>query len=449
MLSPHFPPEFGWFGPGRDSMELAMAFTELGHHLEVIACAEKFGAGDVYQGGIRVMRINWQSDHRKNSLIAQALPRARVLMNMNLAFWQAYLRAIRTVEFDIIDTGGFSAESLIPSILAECPVFARIHDRLPAFMEKELSIIGDGGFKFDNDLADSLQAISTCYANSLTVVGKSKHGFADRESFGQVNYSLDTSFFSPQGAAAIDTKNRPSLLVHTAIENEKYKGLFIDIVTRIKAEIPDLWLTLVAHDIFTESSESKLKQAMAAVGIECDMVINQNMSRLLMPGFWRSSWCGLILDWQHLAPYAILEPLACGIPIMAETEYADLGFLKEPNLLLEPKNFSPESIAEKLIALLKSEQQRKVFHDKGLEYIAANHCRKDNAKKIIRAYEETIEKFAETRRIAKLKRMEQLLKMAQSLSDNFDLWLYDLLFIHSFSFRLSHWLKKISKRARW
>ncbi len=70
-------------------------------------------------------------------------------MNMHLAIWDAFLNINQDNEYDIVDSCGFSAESLIPSLLSVCPVVARVHDRLPGFMEKELSIIGDSGFKFE------------------------------------------------------------------------------------------------------------------------------------------------------------------------------------------------------------------------------------------------------------------------------------------------------------
>lgn len=445
MITPHFPPEFGWYGPGRDSMELALDLSERGNQVEVIACHDTFAEGESYQDGIKVIRVNWLNDKRKSSLVAQSLPQARVLMNLNLAVWEAFLHASRSTEYDIVDTCGFSAESLIPSLLSLCPVVSRVHDQKPEFLEKELAMIGDSGFRFEKHLADSIRLMTNGCANSATTIGKEQPALAPGKEHAQLNYSLDTTFFSPEGLLALDTQERPVLLVHTSIENEKYKALLSEVVTRVKKEIPDLWLTVVAHDIYSESSESQMKEALLASGIVCDMVVNHNMSRLLMPGLWRNSWCGLILDWQGLAPYAVLEPLACAIPIVVESACADMGFLRKTDFLIQPREFSADLVAEKIIMLLKDEQLRKNLGKSARQYIVTSHCRKTNGEKILQSYVEAIEKFKETERKEKINKIELILKQCRSLSDSFDQWLYDLLFFRSFRFRVSHWIRKLSK----
>ncbi len=65
MISPHFPPEFGWYGPGRDSMELALELSQRGHQVDVIACLDKLDEGETHQDGMRVVRVNWQNNMRK------------------------------------------------------------------------------------------------------------------------------------------------------------------------------------------------------------------------------------------------------------------------------------------------------------------------------------------------------------------------------------------------
>ncbi len=444
MITPHYPPEFGWYGPGRDSMELALDLAEKGHQLEVIACADKLDAGETYQDGIKVIRVSWTTEVRSDSLIAYSLPKARLLMTMNMSLWEAFLQVSKKTKYDIIDTSGISAESLIPSILSECPVVARVHDCLPDFLEKKLSSIGDSRFRLEQQLADFLTSITNNYLSSRTTIGNAP---AATDSVGKLNYSLDTESFSPEGLPAIDTQGRPSLLVHTSIDNEKYKTLLSEVVKLVKREIPDLWLTVVAHDIYSESSEGKLREALAKGGIVCDLVINQNMSRLLMPGLWRTSWCGLILDWQQLYPYAVLEPLACGCPIVVETQFADMGFLSKTDFLYQPREFSAEPVAERIIALLKDENLRKDLGAAARDYVTANHCRKANGERIYNAYKKEIEKFKTIEQSAQIVRMERLLNQCRSLTAGIDRWLYDLLFLRSFRFRLSHWLRKLGRYA--
>lgn len=442
ILAPHFPPDFGWYGTGRDAMELAYALFEKGHQPEIIACSETLGAAQTHQDGFKVRRIKWLSEGRPNSISSHSLPRARVLMNLNLAAWRAFLAAYKETQFDIVDVSNYSAESLLPSIIAECPVVARQYDMNPEFLDKELSLIGDSGFKFEQQISATLKSVAGRCAFAVATVGKDESPAAAEKQSVRLNYSIDAEDFSPDGLPALDTGERPTLLIHTAIQDSRYLNLISDVVLRIKKEIPDLWLTIVAHDTYSESSESELKDELVKSNVTCDMVINHKMSRLLMPGLWRSSWCGLVLGWQRLSPYAILEPLSCAVPIIAETEKDLPGFLREADLLLNPKEFNADAIAEKLIATLKNAEIRKTAGAKCRQYILKEHCRNSNADKTLQAYQQSIENYKSVGRSRKTDTAERVLELMKDLSSGLDQWLYDLLFIRSFRFKLSHWLRK-------
>lgn len=442
LITPHYPPEYGWYGPGRDAMELAEELRERGCHVEVIACADKLPPGETWQDGIKVIRTDWRSQGGENGLVAHSLPQSRVLMNINLSAWHAYLKVCRESEFDIVDVAGFSAESLIPAIMADCPVVASVYDSPPAFLSRELELIGDSGFKFEKLIAGSLATLSSRCVSAVCAVGAQE---VEGDNVERRNYSLDTDIFSPEGPVAIDTKGRPALLIHSSIQSDRYKTLVSEIVSRVKKEVPDLWLTIVAQDIFSESSESEMKAALSQSGIECDMVINHVMARLLMPGLWRSSLCGLILDWKVMAPYALLEPLACGRPVVAESQSAEIAGLAGRDFIQQPPDFDVDKAAGKLIELLKSESLRSKLGKESRQYILANHCRKVNAEKIVSAYAESIEKFKIKGRKEKIERIEKVLDQIKSISQGLDQWLYDLLFVRSLRFRVSHWLKKFRK----
>ncbi len=431
MITPHYPPEFGWYGPGRDSMELALFLLESGHQVEVIACGDKLGDGETYQDGIKVTRISWHKNGNEKGLIAHSLPKTMQLTNINMAFWKAYLQSSKSTDYDVIDTCGVSAESLIPTIISDCPVFTRTHIQLPKFLEEKFKFKDDDSSKFEQQLTETLASISSQWITA--------------QSIGKLNYSLDTESFSPDGLLTVDTGDKPCLLIHTSIKNEKYKTMVRDIVAKIKIEIPELWLAIVAHDVDSEVSEVKASEALQKAGIACDMVINHSMSRFIMPGLWRNSWCGLILDWQSVGPYALLEPLSCARPIVAETAFADTSFIEKPELLNQNKEFSPDSVAEKLVSLLRDEHLRKSQGAAAREYILASHCRKANGEKVIKAYTEEIEKYRLTHRVDRINRMEQLLDQCRTLFDGLDQWLYNFLFLRSIRFRLSHWMKKFGK----
>jgi hypothetical protein len=165
-----------------------------------------------------------------------------------------------------------------------------------------------------------------------------------------------------------------------------------------------------------------------------------------MPGLWRNSVCGLVLDWKSLAPYAVLEPLSCGKPIVIESNCSNLDFLSNNEFLHQPADFTVGAVAAKLVELLKDEQLRTKLATEARKYILANHCRKSNADRIVKNYQDAIEEFKTSRRKQKIERMQNVILQGRSITKGLDQWLYDLLFVRSFRFRVSHWLKKFRNR---
>ncbi len=149
------------------------------------------------------------------------------------------------------------------------------------------------------------------------------------------------------------------------------------------------------------------------------------------------------MDWQKLAPYAVLEPLSCAVPIVAEWDSADMHFLKDPTVVVKPEQFNTEQVAKNVIALLKNEQLHKDLGERARRYILANHCRQADGEKTIKTYEKAIQEFGATQQAMKIQNLEKVLQQCSALSDRLDEWLYDFLFVRSLIFRLSHWLKEL------
>lgn len=413
-------------------MELAHELTQRGHEITVVACAQEGQAGESLQDGNRVLRVDWKKEPRPQSNIANCLPRSRLMMNLNLALWKGFLKVAKKEHFDVVDVVGTSAENLIPCLYDEAPVLSSNWLGQPNFIAKELSVIGQSAFQFETAIKDVLASI--------------KSGFTS-ETEGQdtaCSYVVDTDCFKPDVEKGVDTKGRPTILIYTSIGVESSQKLLADIFSHVKAAVPDVFMLVIAHDIYSESSEGELKKVLSASGIECDMVINRNMSKLILSNLWSSADCGVLIDWYDFSPQALLEPLACGKAVVANLSGVDSGFLKDKSVVSSLEDFKGEAIAKKLVELLKKDGVASTIGQKARQYILQNHCRKQMAENRLVSYNSAIKAYSsQSKREKKIGRLEKLLEYLAMLSDALDQMVYDLLFLSSTRFKVSHWLRKL------
>lgn len=435
MITPHYPPIYGWQGSGRACMEQAHALSALGHQVEVICCAQD-SSGESYQDGIKVIRTEWKKDTRLGKLLLLGLPRLRLLLNMHFSLWQTFLKASKNTRYDVIEVCGFSGESIVPTLLGTAPVHFRDYNCQPGFIREEFYSVDQSECAFQKNTEEVLRQLGGSCADSFSAASGEKPA-------NLANFPIDTQMFRPDGPKALNTGDRPALLIFTSVRNPKYEAFLIDLTLKLKAGIPNLWLTIVAHDISSEVDEKQVQCTLSQAGANCDILINSKMARLLLPGLWRSSHCGLIMDWQRSAPYAILEPLASGVPIIAEPNNADNGFLKDAHILVKPGDFTPQAVAEQLSTWLTDASQREKLAAAARKYVLAHHDSKSLTEETINLYRAITEDFAQSNNQKRIAKFEMLLVALGSLSESFDKMLYDLFYLHSWKFRFNHWLKKL------
>ncbi len=435
MITTHYPPDFGWQGSGRACLEQARALSSLGHQVEVL-CLSQNGYRESFQDGIKVIRTDWKKEPRLGRPVLMGLPRLRLLLNLHLSLWQTFLKASKKTRYDVIEVCGVSGESLVPSLLGTAPVHFRNYECLPVFMGEELSSVDNSESTFQKNTEEILRQLGGSCADSQSTL------YGDKQS-NLTNFPIDTDRFHTDGPKALNTEGRPSLLIFTSVRHPKYEAFLIELFLKLKARIPNLWLTVIAHDISSEEDERRTQRSLAQAGVDCDILINSKMARLLLPGLWRSSHCGLIMDWKNSSPYAVLEPLAAGVPIIVEPNDVDTRFLKDPQILVGLSNFTAQTVAEKLSTLLTDTSQRETLKAAARNYVLAHHDSMSLAKDTINHYRAISEKFAEDNYQRRIGRIETLMVSLQSLSDSFDKMLYDLIYLHSWKFRFNHWLKKL------
>lgn len=449
MITTHFPPDFGWSGTGRANLELANGLASLGHEVEVIACAEDETAiNNTYQDGVKVSRVIWKKQPR-TGLVAHTIPRSRFMLNLSVALWSEYLKCAKDTPYDIVDATCSYGESVIPALTGASPVVSRLYDRRAVFVEKELSFLGDTGFKFENELEKFFQNIAVSLSDDTVTISSDLLANTDNSTASHlINYPLDTELFCPEGEKALDLEGKPSLIIRMPVKDSAVKQKAGEIVRALMAEIPDLAITIVAPDLFTEDSEAQIKEELAAVGFASNMIISTGMSRLISAPLWRSADCALLLDWKDETPYAVLEALACGVPVVAENLLEEQIWLKDKSVILSPEVFSAPTVAEKLKLMISNSAESKSQRLKSRQYILDNHCHRQAAKQCVEYYENAIKRSREGTHISKrVGGFERALELVRKTSDRLDSFLYDLMFVHSFRFKVSHWVKKFNRKA--
>lgn len=448
MITSHFPPDFGWSGTGRANLELANGLTSLGHDIEVIACAEDETAiNNTYQDGVKVSRVSWKKQPR-SGLVAHTIPRSRLMLNLSVALWKEYLTCAKENHYDIVDATNSYGESLRPALVGASPVITRIYDQRAVFVEKELGFLGDTGFKFEGELEKFFQNAAVNLSDDTVALSDDLLNRGGEQNVTHlINYPLDTELFCPEGEKAIDLEGKPSLIIRMPVKDIQARQKAGEIVRALLSTIPDLAITIVAPDLFTEDSEAQIKEELAAVGFVSNMIISTGMSRLISAHLWRSADCALLLDWKNETPYAVLEALACGVPVVAEPISEEQIWLKDKSVILSPEGFAPVAVAEKLKLMISASEESKAQREKSRQYILANHCHREAAKQCVAFYENAIKKSKEEQLSNKISGFERALELVRTTSDRLDSFLYDLMFVHSLKFKVSHWFKKFNRKA--
>ncbi len=163
--------------------------------------------------------------------------------------------------------------------------------------------------------------------------------------------------------------------------------------------------------------------------------------------YYRSADVFVLPSLYDNAPCTVIEAMSCGKPVVGTSaggtrEYAIDG---ECGLIVAPGN--SEQLAGALISLLSDSDRRQQMGLKARTRVLQHFTKEQMTRRTVELYQTAIQNWQTSHRSAIYRgKPEELLPQFLGLLDASHSTLYDLVFLHSLSFRLEHWGEKARRR---
>lgn len=310
-ISQEYPPETGWGGIGSYTYEMAHGLAAVGHQVTVIsrAVGEETSTNE---DGIQIHRVVPKPE----------LDSVPVLWRLNRVWpgfaWAAMLklRSVHRVDrIDIVEAAEGRADSFFVGYLPGRPkLVTRLHTAR-IFIDQFNGNSGRRGAAQDYWLEKrSISRADLVTAPSKAVLGLTKTWVKlDDEKTQVVPNPISSSHFS-----APLSERAPIVLYVGRLERNKGAETMMNALPMLLEKFPALEFQFVGSDGLDTDGASWRDRIVASVRPELRGQIKfETMSRVqLAAAYARAAVCILPSQWEN-APYAALEAMACGTPVIA------------------------------------------------------------------------------------------------------------------------------------
>jgi glycosyltransferase involved in cell wall biosynthesis len=352
FLSQEYPPETGWGGIGAYTYEMAHGLARAGQRVTVISLAD--GPEAVTRcGGVEVHRVarrpawgKWKGLWRLNRIWP--------------GFAWAAARRLRQVHaespVDVVEAAECRADSLFVPLLPRRPrLVVRLHTPW-VFVDRLNRVAPDWKKRLIYwQEAAAIRSADLITAPSQAVVDLT-HTWVrlGRRPVRVVPNPVDAAAYSPGGAG-------PSgeVLVIGRLEQRKGAGVLAESVPTVLRRCPGSSFRFVGSDGVDSFGRSWRERLVEGVppGERGRVHFEQAPRSELIDRYRRSGVCVLPSAWENF-PYALLEAMACGVPVVG-TRTGGLPELIEDRVsgLVVPKA-DPAALADGICALLEDDALR-------------------------------------------------------------------------------------------
>lgn len=480
-MSKEYPPDTGWGGIGTYNYQIAHGLKAIGHEVEVIALSKADvpmpSNGDLHhlsnhfdQGaenaktleeeGIVVHRVPWQGHMDKHSGMLMTAPYSHFMFKTNMLLWNKLLAIHSLRPFDVLETPEHLAEGLIPAIAKWLPVVIKLHTPYSKFIEERFHHTTAA---FDHQLIAMFERLAMVSADALISPSSDLATYLFRD----MNYPLneikivknpiDANKFAPDGPRAIPADGHLTVLFVGRLEERKGVRYLIEAIPHIFEKIAvdnlSVRFVIIGSDTTTAAGHQpvlpQLKQMLAKSGCTDNVVFLSHVPLAEMPAYYRSADICIAPSLYDNAPYTCLEAMSCGRPLIG----TDAGGMPEYIIDGESGLIIPaadtDAIVQAVTKLLKNEEERLRLGKNARSYILEKIDRSQIAKQNEAVYKLAMARFASKKERAVYQRSpSQSLADASGMFYAYQTMLYNLLYVHSWRFRIGRWLKLLLSRPR-
>lgn len=462
LISREYPPDTGWGGIGAYTFQHAQALKASGHEVEVIALTTESALTDKEPelgadlSAVPVYRAVWSPLLQELTTLWISAPYAHYTIKCSLALWQKFLARHNEKPFDVVEAPEHLAEALLPALTRVCPLVLRLHTPHAKFIQERYHNITPS---FDQRLVAILERTAMLEATLLSSPSRDLAKFVatdcgiDLSTIEIVSNPVDTVKFCPEGPLARPADGRATVFFAGRLEERKGITHLIAAVPAILSSCPNTRFIVVGADTNTgprgSSVLAALKEQLAANGAASAVEFVSHVKLSEMPDFYRSADICVVPSLYENAPYTVLEAQSTGKPVVGTAAGGTPEYVAHEDTGIVVPAANPQALAEAIIDLLENPEKRSQMGVRARERTLALYDRNIIAREALRTYETAIARHEKNKAVAIYRKgAEKSLDDFVSLLCSYHLSLCDLIYRHSLTFRLRHWLDLALKRPR-
>ncbi|HEY9732373.1 MAG TPA: glycosyltransferase family 4 protein [Drouetiella sp.] len=463
LISREYPPETSWGGIGAYTYQHANALAALGHDVEVIALARKEdtveppvanGAENSKRHVIQLHRAVWGHLLDELATIWISLPYSHYLFKTTIALWNKFTELHAKKPFDVVEAPEHLAEGLLVAMTKSCPLVVRLHTPHFKFVAERYHDLKPS---FDHTLFGMLERMTILNADAVSSPSQELANYVardcgyDAKSIHIVRNGVDIEKFSPAGPKTLEPSEQVTVMFAGRLEERKGIHQLIDAIPLVLEQTKNVRFVIVGRDmkVGRQSVAETVKRRLLATNSSQYVQFINHVPLSEMPGLYRSADICVVPSLYENAPYTVLEAMACGRPVVATSaggtpEYIDdgaTGFVIPPG--------RPADIAAAIVKLVISPERRTAFGEAARDKAHAMLESKRVVQDELSVYEKAIINHRTSAQYAQYRKPpEEAFADIRDLIYAYHLNLYQLIYVHSLTFRIKHWLLLGLKRPR-
>jgi hypothetical protein len=272
-----------------------------------------------------------------------------------------------------------------------------------------------------------------------------------------VRNPIDTTIFTPEGPIALARTEKLRILFVGRLEGRKGITYLIDAIPQIVAEFANVEFVIIGDDTITgkgmTSVLAELKKSLAQSHCTEHVKFIDRIALDELPAYYRSADISIVPSVYDNSPYTCLEAMACGRPVIGTDAGGTKEYIEHGVSGLIIAACDSNAITKACLALLTDAAERNRLSEGAREHAVKYFDRTEIARQTVTCYQLAQDLFNQRQaspiaRKLYLHDYKQASADIKALADSFDKQIYDLLYQHSFRFRIGHWWRHLRARPR-
>lgn len=445
IISPCFPPYFGWDASGIRDYELARGLKEKGHDVEVIALTNE-EATETVQDGILVHRAAIRTDLTNLQLVPKTTPNALTLLSSRTGVWKKFLQVYKEKPFDCVDAPHALWEGLVPGIFGLAPMVVRLQSK-PSTYDR-VSLGQRSAFEIDDNLVRGFSKLSLALADAVYAAEKQTAQKLGIESFDLIPEVLDLTRFVENGEAALPDSYDNTVVIRSRVQDAHSHSFICQVMAKTALEYPDIRFIVMAEDVTSDDDEWHAQEMIKDAVKEPGKVVLTRGYHQLLPELLRSAPICFVAPGCESGPYSWIEAMACGRAVVAIAEPGSELYLRDGENALLVTSENADLSAQAIIRLRKDRDLLASIASRAKIFAEHNFERGQQVDMLLAVYERARRTFDSPQKTAlRAEAIERMLTDVETVLSSYDKMLYDLLFAESHLFKMRHWLHKLSSQS--